>query len=326
MAKSISDKINQAGGESSRLNAFNAYPETFTVVADKAHPLYDPRVEWPLDEDVIADFHANGVHTTIKVSDNGYDAKGCPIFPVVEGRRRVLHALEHNRRYPKAKIKVKFNVVHGDDADLVLFALSGNTREAENIGSIAWKARTAIKLGKSEAEIMVALRIKSKPTMDRILAYMDLSKAVQTAVDKGTIPLLAIDSFKDVPREEQGAKLAEVQASGATKVHEIKDALQDLKNGKTPRPANDRKKSWNQKQVRIFEEVLLETCNETRVRDAALAMCMLFRGDTRAFKQSGPPELVVALEMMDKDGEKRRKKIRDRRAKRAEKDAKGAAE
>lgn len=80
-----------------RENMFRVEPEKMVLVTDENHPLYDPRVHLPLRENLVLNIMAHGVKEPILIRKNG------DTFEVVDGRQRVKHAIEANKRLNEIK-------------------------------------------------------------------------------------------------------------------------------------------------------------------------------------------------------------------------------
>jgi ParB family chromosome partitioning protein len=119
--------------DAKRSDMFMIEPERLTLVYDKAHPLYDPRVENPPDESMIANIGVYGVQEPVLVRKNG-DA-----IEVVAGRGRTKAALEANKRLKaegKTPLLIPAIVKRGSDEDLFGILISENEirREDSMIG------------------------------------------------------------------------------------------------------------------------------------------------------------------------------------------------
>lgn len=293
MSKSIADRLKDSGFKDvSRGTLTYLYPDDLTVVVDPAHPLYDPRVEWPLDLAKVADIRERGVMHPILIRENGEDAKGRPILEVIDGRRRVLHAREVNKGLKNgSRIRVPVVFAHGDDIQMVLHAIALNAnREDETVHSRAVKVQKVIKLGATVEDVAKALCTTTK-TVGVLLAYLNLHKNVQKAIDAGQIPVGSIASFAKVPREEQEAMLEKVRVSGATKRHEVADAVSAHKKGEDY-VAPDRKKAWGRAELKRLRSTLDVAGSSKEVR-VAKALIDLFLGDGEALVEF--PTVAAAI-------------------------------
>lgn len=281
MAKSISDKLKEHGIAASRGTVTYIDPKGLTLITDTKAALYDPRVAEPLDEGLVLDIMQHGVLQAILCRDNGVDKNG-PRIEVVAGRRRLRHLLEANVRREKTGLpsyKMPVVIVHGDDREMVNMAIAENAhRKEESVMSLAWKVRTSTKLGSTAEEIGIGPQ-----RVRRLLAFLDLSKVAQEAVNNKQLPLSAIDELAQVPREEQPALVASMLANNVTKSHEVADAVDAAKNGKSYTPP-DRKKSWGRREMKSFLTAL-DGAPKNRETIVARAMVDFILGDDKALAE-----------------------------------------
>lgn len=89
MAKNSID----AYGASGKTNVLMFEPENLFLVTDKTHPLYDERINLPIDEGMVLNIKELGVLEPIIVWKDPENGRSC----VVVGRQRVRHTLEANK-------------------------------------------------------------------------------------------------------------------------------------------------------------------------------------------------------------------------------------
>jgi ParB family chromosome partitioning protein len=194
-----------------RSNLFLVEPENLVLVTDKNHPLYDERVNWPVDDAMVNNIMWRGVIEPIGVRKNG------ETLEVVYGRRRVKAACEANlrlRSQGKDLIRIKCEIVRGEDKDL--FGVLSSENEHRRDDSPLAKARKAQRmadLGASEQEICLAFGITSQ-TLRNWQAMLDLSAPVKNAIERGEIKATAALGLAKLPAEEQAARLEEMKAAG----------------------------------------------------------------------------------------------------------------
>lgn len=276
MAKSVAERLNAVGISASRGTITLLDPEALTVVTDKKHVLYDPRVDLPLEEAMLQSLDEQGVLQPIRVRENG-EKDGRPLLEVIFGRRRTRHLCEVNRRraergLPPHKMPVTF--VHGSDQEMLLLMLAENfQRKDDTPASAAWKVQTAIKLGSTPKEVAGAIGC-SEARVNNLLDFLNLHKEVQDAIEAGSLPIGAVQSFASLPREEQPAALQTALAEGATKNHEIREVVEAKKSGKSYKPAT-RKRAWGRREFSIFLEHLAESSTAEARRTAALVQFFL---------------------------------------------------
>ncbi|WYX51237.1 hypothetical protein WJ977_00655 [Achromobacter xylosoxidans] len=84
----------EAYGASGKTNVLSFETDALTIITDPAHSLYDERIQLPLDEAITLNIMALGVREPILVWKDPETGK----VLVVDGRQRVRHAIEANRR------------------------------------------------------------------------------------------------------------------------------------------------------------------------------------------------------------------------------------
>jgi ParB family chromosome partitioning protein len=217
--------------EGTRLNAFGMDPEDLVVVGfdtkdGPEHPLYDERVNLPLEESMVCNLMVHGVLEPVLVRKNG------DVAEVVAGRRRVLHAREANKRLKKQGselLRVPCFVKRGDDGALMGVSISENEiRRDDVLSAKADKLRRYLATGKSEKDAAVAFGV-SHQTIKNWGKLSDLSREVVKAIENGDVPASAGYSLAELPRDEQREKLAELLKSGSTTVRAAKSATKAAK-------------------------------------------------------------------------------------------------
>lgn len=170
--------------QGSRLNAFSMDPDDLVLITEKTDPLYDARVELPIDEAMVLNIMAVGVLEPVIVRKRENE----PI--VIDGRRRVKHAREANRRLAKAgkeTVMVPTIVRRGDEADAYTVTVSANEfRHQDERREKARKAQRLAQLGRSEGDIAVAMGV-SVPTVQKLLV-LDPKRAATVKKARGPSP------------------------------------------------------------------------------------------------------------------------------------------
>lgn len=232
-ARTEADKLKAAGINASRANLTLIEPEALTLIWDQSHPLYDARVELPVDptSPLYQDIKARGVEKPIEVRKNG-EKDGRPILQVIDGRQRVqilLHLNMVDGDAPRRKIPCNF--VTGDDRAMVLRGLSSNLLRVEETPlTKAVKMHKATILGCGIDEIARACNLRTVKIVEEHLLILNFVSEVQTAFN-GELPAGAIKTFAKVPREEQLACLETIRAGGAKTNAEVKAAVKAARNG-----------------------------------------------------------------------------------------------
>jgi ParB family transcriptional regulator, chromosome partitioning protein len=175
---------------------------------DRSHPLYDISWRHEIDEALVESIMDVGVHTTVKVRKDG-DAP-----EVVDGRRRVLHAREANKRLKKLgrePVTVPCQVFKlASDKDATLLMLSSNAHGlADDPIDRAEKAAKALRLNATEEEIAKAIGVTAAAVRD-VLKLIDCSDRVKDAVRQGRMTASAAVKMTDLTRTEQDSVLDEL--------------------------------------------------------------------------------------------------------------------
>lgn len=180
------------------------------------HELYDERAFLPLDESMVLSIMDMGVQESITVRKNGATGKA----EVVNGRRRVLHAREANKRLKKA----------GDPLVMVPAILTSGSEERMQAKAIALnEIRTddpmMVKVAKCERLLerngndYKAAAIAFGVTTAAIKNWMkvsELAAPVKKAIDRGDISASAAAQLHSLEKEAQVKKLGEL-TEGAKK-------------------------------------------------------------------------------------------------------------
>lgn len=208
------DRKRHAAFDAKRSNIFFLDPEEITIITDKNHPLYDPRVELPLKEPTIRSMMNRGVIQPVTIRKDGEQAIA------VDGRRRVLHAREANRRLKAdgaTPIGVPVKQWRGDDVNAYEVAIELNEhREADSLLAKARKANVLLQRGRNEDQVGDVFGV-SATTISAWTKLLDLHPRVQTAVEQGRISAtVAVQKLGTLPRDEQAKALEELDASGGS--------------------------------------------------------------------------------------------------------------
>jgi ParB family chromosome partitioning protein len=182
-------------------------PDDLVLVDDEGSPLFDERVLGAPDEKLVLNVMHVGVHTPITVRKNTETGK----TEVVAGRRRVLACREANRRLRKRglePLRIMAVVKRADDAAHMAVMISENEhREADTPLNRARKLAKFLSLGRSEDEAAILYGL-SKATVKNLLELLDAPKAVQRAVESGTITAGDAHKLAKLAPEEQRERAA----------------------------------------------------------------------------------------------------------------------
>lgn len=172
-----------------RMDAFGMSPNELTIVGidtdhDSSHPLWDDRINLPVDERLIRNISVYGVLQPVIVT------KMEDLVVVVDGRQRVRAArviAEQQRRAGEEQIRVPCLVKSGDGSRLVGVGISANEqRQMDTAATKARKAARYLDLGRTEEEAALAFGV-SEQTIRNWLAVTTLEPEVQIAIEAGRI-------------------------------------------------------------------------------------------------------------------------------------------
>lgn len=201
-----------------RSDTFRVDPENLTLVIDPAHPLYDERVAIPVDEGLITSIREHGIRENVSVRRNG------SLFEVLDGRQRVKAALELNKRIKKElgrafdpkvdRILVPVTMSKDNDNQAAKVMVTLNEIRTQDSPMVqAAKAKRLLDRGIPKQEVCNQF---GKPTswLSQIMKVLDTDDTVQSAVDKGMIPVTAASKLAALPRDQQKKAMAELRDSG----------------------------------------------------------------------------------------------------------------
>lgn len=203
--------------EAPRSSYFHVDPDTLFVATDPKHPLYHIRVTWPLKEATIKSIMAKGVMEPVIARKNG------KVLEVTDGRRRVLHAREANKRLKamgSAPLRVPTIIKNETDAEAYKTGviLNGH-REEETVTTRAEHADRLRGYGYSDDEIADDLGV-TKKSVTNWKRLKELSEPVRRSIDEGDISaFVAVEHLADLPRGEQEEAMKKLIASGPRKLH-----------------------------------------------------------------------------------------------------------
>lgn len=183
------------------------------------HELWDERIKLPLEESMVVNIMALGVKETVTVR------KGPKGYEVVNGRRRVLHTREANRRLKKAGeplVRVPALVEVGDETHMERLTISLN--EIRKDDDTLVKAEKCIRLlqrnGRDyrDAAVIFGVSVAAVKQWEKIA---ELTPKVKKAVSAGEISASAAAELHGLPKEGQIAQLDKLisgaKASGKKK-------------------------------------------------------------------------------------------------------------
>lgn len=289
----------------------NYDPSSLVIVTDKADPLYDPRVEYPVAEWMVESIiEHGGVYEPIVVTKDGTDKHGRPIVKVIDGRQRVRACIEANKRMKKAG-KEPFTVPGTPQSlsedKLANLVVVLNEHKVTDIPSVrAEKMAQMQNRGASNADIARAFRV-SGPTVASYLRLAASASFVQKAVDRGELPLSTASSLYELPRSEQVEAVKKMLAEGTVRGKAGKEAADEARG---PRPKKDGKPerklslstlgAWGPAEVALVDKALAYAQQNTEsLDDESYGSGVLF-GFSEVFRlvragKDGAKELTDAI-------------------------------
>ena len=230
MAKNSID----AYGASGKTNVLNFEPSALTIITDPAHPLYDERIHLPLDESMVLNIMALGVREPILV----WKDPETGLVLVVDGRQRVRHAEEANRRLAargEPLIFVPGVAQRGTMEHMGDLMISMNeARRNDPPMTRARKMATFAGRGYSEARLAIIFAC-SEITVRNTLALLDCTQAAQNAADSGQITLTHAKALAKLAPDEQRAKVVELVEAGKDATPHERSRKQAAVMGESPR-------------------------------------------------------------------------------------------
>lgn len=216
MAKNSKD----AYGAQGKTNVLNFVPENLYMTDDPTHPLYDERIYLPLSESMVLNIMDQGVIEPIVI----WKDKETGTVYVVDGRQRVKHAREANRRLTdqgKPCLMVPAVVRIGSVHRAKEAAISANEIHIPDtpLGR-AKKMASMLALSYDESDLALYFGCSAQ-TVTATLALLDCTQAVQDAVEAGQINTGHARQLAQLPPDDQREKVKElVQATSGVSGHE----------------------------------------------------------------------------------------------------------
>ena len=233
MAKNSID----AYGAKGKTNLLFFDPEDLNLVKDKSHPLYDARVDLPLDEAMVRNIMMQGVLEPIVFLKDPETGS----IDVVAGRQRVKNAREANRRLAaegRMPIQVPGYTRRGLDARTAaaLMASENAIQQDETPMGRARMMQQLIGLSYTEADLAVIFGC-ALATVQTSLSLLECTKPVQKAVEDGKINVTHAKALSKLAPAEQREKVQELIEAGASsaKPHERARKQAAIVGGDTPR-------------------------------------------------------------------------------------------
>ena len=206
-------------GCTGRANAFRFDPDKLILVTDKTDPLYDPRVDLPVNEALVLNIMKRGVIKPLVVVTRKSDK--API--VLDGKQRTKAAREASKRFVEAgepAITVLCIQRTGNAEELNGVSIAAN--EFAQVDSPVTRGARALRMLNLGAEVEdIAQDFGVKPSAVKSwLELQECSKVLQRAVDAGDISVSAAIKLGKLPENDQATALEslmeENKAAGRT--------------------------------------------------------------------------------------------------------------
>ena len=183
--------------------------DQLTLVTDKKHPLYDTRVELPVDETLVESILMFGVLDPIKVTRDASNGK----LYVVDGRQRFKATVEANKRLKKRGaevLRVPAIAKRGEDHFLVGIEIAQNfVRQAETPLSKARKIETYLNLGRTKEECAKVTGM-SVTTIENLIGLLDATPELVAAVEKKEIAASTAYKLAKLKPDRQKEKVEKI--------------------------------------------------------------------------------------------------------------------
>lgn len=231
------EKTKKSGGqlidEAQRASIFKMRPEDVVIIGldtdhDSTHALYDERAFLPLKEETILSMQALGVLQVAKATVLEIATKTDKTVKrrvvMTDGRRRVLHAREANKRLRKMgepEISIRIEAESGkrvSDEHLSMSMIAMNELREEDLVLVkAAKAERMIQRGIDRTKVAMAFGVVPQ-TIDAWLRIRSASAPVRKALGEGLINATTAATLADLPKDEQGPALEAALSEGGGKV------------------------------------------------------------------------------------------------------------
>jgi ParB family chromosome partitioning protein len=206
----------EAYGAAGKSNVLSFDPDALVLVTDKSSPLYNPRVDDPIDPARVKNVKRHGVIEPVIVTKNVETGK----TEVVAGRQRVKWARAANaelREEGKPLLMVPAIVRtfrKGDPGSLTEIMIAENENRAGDTPIVrAEKMARLVEFGRSPDLIAIVFGC-SEQTVKATLSLLECTTAVQNAVEKGEVNVGHALKLAKLPPEEQRGKLNDLKAAG----------------------------------------------------------------------------------------------------------------
>lgn len=211
--------------EGKRESMFRVDPDTLTIIGvdtedGPEHQLWDERTKLPLDEAMVKNIMALGVREPVILVIEGKGNERRAL--VVDGRRRVMHLREANKRLskrgePRLDCPVVAEKGMSESEQMMLAASLNDIRTDDPVMVKAAKAARMKARGMPYGDIALAFGVETQ-TIALWVNINGLTDTVKKAVTDGRIKPTAAGALAGLTPEKQKETLAELLADAAAGV------------------------------------------------------------------------------------------------------------
>jgi hypothetical protein len=229
------------------------------------HPLYDERINLPLDPDMVANIRHHGVLEVIQAVKDGER------LIVWAGRQRTRHARIVEAEMAKAgEGDFTVNVLATKDSQVGAFQkglVSNRFRTNDDVLTSARQAKKALDLGATIQSIASDMKV-SDQTIRNWVQLLSASPEVIAAVEAQDIGATSALVLAALPQAEQGAQLDALKEDAKTGVKltasETKNRVQARKAGEQPAKKATPKERVDKAVILLTKLAMLEPKEQTK--------------------------------------------------------------
>jgi ParB family chromosome partitioning protein len=312
----VSEEKKAGGGQlldEKRATGYEMRPEDVVIIGvdtdhGPEHELYDERADVkskPLQEETILSMMALGVLQVAKVVvleiATKADSRVARRAVAVDGRRRVLHAREANRRLRKAaepEVTIRVEAQNGKRVSEEFLALAmvamNELREADSTLVKAAKAERMVARGIDKKKVAIAFGMTMQ-TIDAWLTLRSASPIVRLALEAGQIEATTAATLALLPKAEQPGALEKALAEGGGKAT-VTHARAAVKAARSARKGGDGEMKVKPKGRLVTKLVEYVRVNEPDLPEGFLLGMQFVRGEITPRQVKGLSKILNELE------------------------------
>jgi ParB family chromosome partitioning protein len=311
----VSEESKKSGGgqlieEAQRASIFKMRPEDVVIIGvdtedGTEHSLWDERAFLPLKEETILSMQAMGVLQVAKVTVMEIATKTDKTVKrravATDGRRRILHAREANRRLRKIgepEISIRVEAENGkrvseEYLSMAMIAMN-ELREEDPVLVKAAKAERMVQRGIDKSKVAMAFGVHQQ-TVDAWLKIRSAAAPVRKALADGAINATTAAVIADLPKDEQGGALTKAveEGGGRATVSSAKAVVRAQKSARAGGDGEVRQKPSGRLLTKIVE---FAKVNEPELPEGFLLGLQYAKGEIDARKVKGLSGVLRELE------------------------------